>query len=140
MWSDFLAKMIKYLGVYSVYHNRNLLMPRYSRTIYLQICTLINWNIYHAIIFHDQQCDSTCTFHILHLEHCFKGIQKIASLPNTCWLLCCDCFVADHFALLWSKSMLSFVKISSIYQILEISDWHKLFCVLPSFPNWWRVI
>ena len=28
MWSDFLAKMIKYLGVYSVYHNRNLLMPR----------------------------------------------------------------------------------------------------------------
>ena len=45
MWSDFLAKMIKYLGVYSVYHNRNLLMPRYSRTIYLQICTLINWNI-----------------------------------------------------------------------------------------------
>ena len=23
-------------------HNRNLLMPRYSRTIYLQICTLIN--------------------------------------------------------------------------------------------------
>ena len=49
MWSDFLAKMIKYLGVYSVYHNWNLLMPRHSRTIYLQICTLINWNIYHAI-------------------------------------------------------------------------------------------
>ena len=66
MWSDFQAKMIKYLGVYSVYHNWNLLMPRHSRTIYLQICTFINWNIYHAIYCHQWRRNSCTNMSLAH--------------------------------------------------------------------------
>ena len=133
MWSDFLAKMIKYLGVYSVYHNRNLLMPRHSRTIYLQICTFINWNIYHAIYL----CKSTRVV----VEIFYTGQTNSINMQTNCLIYkAFPNIINGHFALFDWFSNSQYIPFMACEYFCSVTVHYQHQCTACQKPGFYRKV